>query len=215
MGVLRKQFSQIWLMALAGVLIASLLTALLIMLLRPTWPFNVAWLIGTIMSATDPVAVVALLKDLGTDKAVGTLIEGESLLNDGSAVVLFSWIRNWIYHTNSDELPYDAQDNYPGTWVDLTRIVAQMLLFGILYGWVCGAALATILRRTYNDPIVEISLTIGGAYVPLGHTIPTHTHHPSTAASPHRRCPAEPRPSPRFAATWSSGRRRWRSPRRP
>ncbi len=60
------------------------------------------WLIGTITSATDPVAVVALLKELGTDKALGTLIEGESLLNDGSAVVLYVVIKNWIEHTNSD-----------------------------------------------------------------------------------------------------------------
>jgi NhaP-type Na+/H+ or K+/H+ antiporter len=42
----------------------------------------------TILGATDPVAVVALLKDLGTSKTISTLIEGESLLNDGSAIVL-------------------------------------------------------------------------------------------------------------------------------
>ena len=53
------------------------------------YPCQVCWLIGTITSATDPVAVVALLKELGTEKAIGTLIEGESLLNDGSAVVLY------------------------------------------------------------------------------------------------------------------------------
>ena len=41
------------------------------------------------ISATDPVAVVSLLKDLGAPKAIGTLIEGESLLNDGTAVVIF------------------------------------------------------------------------------------------------------------------------------
>lgn len=45
-------------------------------------------ILGTILSATDPVAVVSLFKKLGTDKRISTLIEGESLLNDGSAVVL-------------------------------------------------------------------------------------------------------------------------------
>lgn len=83
MGVLRKQMSQIWCMALVGVLISSLLTACFVWALRPDWEFNVCWLVGTITSATDPVAVVALLKELGTNKAIGTLIEGESLLNDG------------------------------------------------------------------------------------------------------------------------------------
>lgn len=44
---------------------------------------------GALISATDPVAVVALLKDVGASKRLGTIIEGESLLNDGSAFVLF------------------------------------------------------------------------------------------------------------------------------
>ena len=46
-------------------------------------------LFGAVVSATDPVAVVALLKDLGASKKLGTLIEGESLLNDGTAIVGF------------------------------------------------------------------------------------------------------------------------------
>jgi NhaP-type Na+/H+ or K+/H+ antiporter len=46
-------------------------------------------LFGAINSATDPVAVVALLKELGVTVRISTLIEGESLLNDGTALVLF------------------------------------------------------------------------------------------------------------------------------
>lgn len=46
-------------------------------------------LFGAIISATDPVAVVALLKELGVTVRISTLIEGESLLNDGTALVLF------------------------------------------------------------------------------------------------------------------------------
>jgi len=48
-----------------------------------------ALLFGAIVSATDPVAVVALLKELGTSKKLSTLIEGESLFNDGTAYVIF------------------------------------------------------------------------------------------------------------------------------
>ena len=44
---------------------------------------------GAVVSATDPVAVVAFLKELGASKKLGTLIEGESLLNDGTAIVAF------------------------------------------------------------------------------------------------------------------------------
>ena len=48
-----------------------------------------ALMFGSIISATDPVAVVALLKELGASKRLATLIEGESLFNDGTAMVCF------------------------------------------------------------------------------------------------------------------------------
>ena len=44
---------------------------------------------GAMLSATDPVAVVALLKELGASKRLSLLIEGESLFNDGTAMVVF------------------------------------------------------------------------------------------------------------------------------
>lgn len=47
------------------------------------WNWSTALLLGGLMSATDPVAVVALLKDLGASKKLSTIIEGESLMNDG------------------------------------------------------------------------------------------------------------------------------------
>ena len=52
-----------------------------------TWA--AALMYGAIISATDPVAVVALLRDLGASRRLSTLIEGESLLNDGTAMVTF------------------------------------------------------------------------------------------------------------------------------
>lgn len=52
-------------------------------------------LLGGLLSATDPVAVVALLKDLGASKKISTVIEGESLMNDGYTicfpVILLHW----------------------------------------------------------------------------------------------------------------------------
>ena len=71
MGILRKQLGQILLMAFPAMLVASVLTGLLVWACAPDWSFWVCWLIGTIVSATDPVAVVALLKDLGAPKELG------------------------------------------------------------------------------------------------------------------------------------------------
>jgi NhaP-type Na+/H+ or K+/H+ antiporter len=56
-----------------------------------TW--SEALMFGSILSATDPVAVVALLKELGVNRKLSTLIEGESLLNDGTALVVFEVFR--------------------------------------------------------------------------------------------------------------------------
>ena len=49
----------------------------------------IALLFGCIISATDPISVLAIFKDLTVDKRLSLIMEGESLLNDGTAVVLF------------------------------------------------------------------------------------------------------------------------------
>ena len=55
--------------------------------LQLTFPYNWDWktslLLGALLGATDPVAVVALLKELGASKKMTTIIDGESLMNDG------------------------------------------------------------------------------------------------------------------------------------
>ena len=64
---------------------------------------------GAIVSATDPVAVVALLKELGVAKDLSTLIEGESLLNDGTAMVVFLVLLEILEANESGE-------HAPGAW---------------------------------------------------------------------------------------------------
>lgn len=58
------------------------------------WPEGL--LLGSILSASDPVAVVALLKELGTPITFNILLEGESLFNDGTATVFFIVFMTWI-----------------------------------------------------------------------------------------------------------------------
>lgn len=64
------------------------------------FPYQWSWLMsimfGSILSATDPVAVVALLHESGASKSLAALIDLESLLNDGSAFVVFMIFRNII-----------------------------------------------------------------------------------------------------------------------
>ena len=101
LGIFKMQLVQISVLAFPAMITASAVTAALLYAANPAWSFWACWLMGIISAATDPVAVVALLKDLGASKALGSLIEGESLLNDGSAVVLFTWVRNTIGYASN------------------------------------------------------------------------------------------------------------------
>ena len=88
--VMLREFGQSLTLAFPGVLINTMLTAVFCVYAFPySWTWAEAITFGSIVSATDPVAVVSILKELGASKRLATLIEGESLLNDGSAFVLY------------------------------------------------------------------------------------------------------------------------------
>ena len=172
MGLFKKQLYQIFTMAFPAMILASALTGLAIYaMVNGEWTFWVCWLIGVITSATDPVAVVALLKDLGAAKTLGTLIEGESLLNDGSAVVLYVWVRAAIGYDYATMAPpwmisNTAEVRYQGqVGVNFVVVVSQMLLFGVVYGFIFGYSTRFMLRFVYNDRFIEGSLVIGMSYL--------------------------------------------------
>jgi NhaP-type Na+/H+ or K+/H+ antiporter len=79
------------LLAGPGVMLCILLTSFLLYFFFATynWSLPMIFMVSSILSATDPVAVVAVLHTLGAPAKLSTLIEGESLLNDGSAFVMF------------------------------------------------------------------------------------------------------------------------------
>ena len=168
-GIFRMQIVQILLMAFPAMVMASGLTGALIYAANGgDWNFWPCWLIGIISSATDPVAVVALLKDLGAPKTLGTLIEGESLLNDGSAIVLYTWVKNAIGYDSTTLPPswMDQPDKYAGQiGYELLRVISQMLFLGVTMGILAGFLLRGTLRRVYNDKHVEASLLLAAAYL--------------------------------------------------
>ncbi|POC51571.1 peptidase, partial [Vibrio vulnificus] len=82
-----------------GLMLAIWLTAELVAWVLPEhwqWSWALCLMFGALISATDPVAVVALLKEVSSRKRLETLIEGESLLNDGTAIVFFSLFYGWV-----------------------------------------------------------------------------------------------------------------------
>jgi NhaP-type Na+/H+ or K+/H+ antiporter len=89
--IFKRVIINVFLLAGPGVLLGSFMLAISLKIFLGytdiTWAG--ALTMGSILCATDPVAVVALLKELGASARLNTLIEGESLLNDGTAMVFY------------------------------------------------------------------------------------------------------------------------------
>ena len=114
-------------------------------------------LFGAVVSATDPVAVVALLKDLGASKNLGTLIEGESLLNDGTAIVAFVLV---------DRSGYGADNFYgTGSFIGSAAIgFGKIGAAGGLVGVFLGLIAILWVRKVFNDPLIEITVVLVASY---------------------------------------------------
>lgn len=90
--IFKMEFLQILFLAGPCLIASTFLSAFVmryVLWYQGEFTFSAAIMFGAIISATDPVAVVALLKELGASRRLATLIEGESLLNDGTAMVVF------------------------------------------------------------------------------------------------------------------------------
>jgi CPA1 family monovalent cation:H+ antiporter len=137
------------LLANAGVLLAAFATGYIVHWLIGL-PALVALLFGSIISATDPISVLAIFRDLKVDKRLSLIMEGESLLNDGTAVVLFGIVFGAVV---AEKL------NVP--WG-----VAQYFL-AVAGGAILGSALGYLASRitgTVDDPQIEITLSTILAY---------------------------------------------------
>ena len=157
------EFKQFWRnrlaifsLALPGVVVAIVLTALILTPVANALHFvqDFTWkhalVFGAIISATDPIAVVAVFKNLGVPKRLSVLLEGESLLNDGIAIVFF---------TLSVALVTGTVVTAGGLVFDFIKIVG----IGALIGTGIGLAVSQVIKQV-NDPMIEITLTTIAAY---------------------------------------------------
>ncbi len=89
--LLLRNITPVLVLATAGLLIATGIVSVVMVWLTPlNWQESL--LFGALISATDPVAVIALFKELGVPKQLVVLVEGESLFNDATAIVTFNLI---------------------------------------------------------------------------------------------------------------------------
>jgi monovalent cation:H+ antiporter, CPA1 family len=137
------------LLANAGVLLAAMVTGFTVHWLIGM-PVLVALLFGSVISATDPISVLTIFKDLKVEKRLSLIMEAESLLNDGTAVVLFGIVLGAVV----------------GEKLNVPNAVGQYFL-AVAGGAVLGSALGYLASRvtgTVDDPQIEMTLTTILAY---------------------------------------------------
>jgi len=153
-------FSRIWRSAVAlavpGVIVGMVVTAaILVLVLRvvsgdPAYDWRFGLVFGALVAATDPVAVTALFKEVKAPAELATLVESESLFNDGTAIVFLSLVLSFV----------------SGTTPSIATLGTQFLIVtggGVALGLVMGRGIAYVIRRV-DDPMIEITLTMIAAY---------------------------------------------------
>ncbi|KAB2604592.1 sodium/hydrogen exchanger 8 [Pyrus ussuriensis x Pyrus communis] len=150
---IKRCMVQMLILAGPGVLIS---TFVLGSALKLTFPYDWSWktslLLGGLLSATDPVAVVALLKELGASKKLSTIIEGESLMNDGTAIVVYQLFYQMVLGKSYD-------------WAAIIKFLSQVTFGAVGIGLAFGIVSVLWLGFIFNDTVIEITLTLAVSYV--------------------------------------------------
>lgn len=143
--------------AIPGLLIATSVTGGIVWCLYPSWTWFEAGLLGALLSATDPVAVVALLKKVGTGSLLDTLIEAESLLNDGTAMVVFTVLFEAVQKGSMDT-------SAAGIGAIILKFIV-MAVGGPIFGVFMGFLFSNWIGKIFNRSDVEVSITLCSAYL--------------------------------------------------
>ncbi|CAN6339204.1 unnamed protein product [Urochloa humidicola] len=150
---IKRCMAQMVLLAGPGVLLSTFLLGSAVKL---TFPYNWSWktslLLGGLLSATDPVAVVALLKELGASKKLSTIIEGESLMNDGTAIVVYQLFYRMVLGQTFDV-------------GSIIKFLSEVSLGAVALGLAFGIISVLWLGFIFNDTIIEIALTLAVSYI--------------------------------------------------
>ncbi|KAE8716660.1 Sodium/hydrogen exchanger 8 [Hibiscus syriacus] len=153
MHQIKRCMAQMLLLAGPGVLISTFCLGSAMKLTLPYgWNWKTSLLLGGLLSATDPVAVVALLKELGASKKLSTIIEGESLMNDGTAIVVY-------------QLFYKMVLGQSFSWDAIIAFLAKVSLGAVGIGIAFGIASVLWLGFIFNDTVIEITLTLTVSYI--------------------------------------------------
>lgn len=163
---LREQRMPIVTFSTISVVISTFMVAGILYYLAPVFdielPFIYCLLFGALISPTDPIAVLGILRKAKVQKSLETKIAGESLFNDGVAVVLFAVILQ-LTRSGSTEISFAAI-----SWLLIKEAVGGLLL-GMLLGFTASKAMQKI-----DDYIVSVLITLS---VVMGGYLIAHAMH--------------------------------------
>lgn len=148
---LRKVLPEVLSLAVIGLLISiGLISWALHTFLDLPWP--VSLLFGALISATDPVAVLAIFREMRVPQKMATLIDSESLFNDGTALVIFQF----IYKIVILGFAYTLSPSFVAleAWYFFGNLVTGVGLgigFGVLF---------SLLMLVFRQPLVQLSLSL-------------------------------------------------------
>jgi Na+:H+ antiporter len=145
---LRRSFVPVAILAVPGVAITAAIVAQVVTLTTGL-DHSLGFLLGAIVCATDPVATVAVFRQLRAPRALSTVVEAEALLNDGTGVVLFTIARTAVTTPVS---PVDG----------VVRFLGALLISAVL-GAVAGLVAVRVMRLAH-DHTVRVMVSLVAAY---------------------------------------------------
>jgi len=147
---LRRDIVPILIFAIPGVVLTMIVVGFLV-----SWgtgiPIIYTLVFGAIVAAIDPVAVIALFRNIGVPKRLQVLLEGESLLNDGTSIVLFGLVLAAAIS--------GSQVNLLTSLIDFVRIAGGGIIIGLILGFIISRMIDRI-----DDYLIETTLTTILAY---------------------------------------------------
>eukprot|EP00397_Hematodinium_sp_SG-2012_P002487 GEMP01002494.1.p1 GENE.GEMP01002494.1~~GEMP01002494.1.p1 ORF type:complete len:1068 (+),score=187.40 GEMP01002494.1:33-3236(+) len=172
--VFKRAFGQCVLLAGPGVIFGTVLQTLIMRFIVPSWGWDMCMAFGAIVAATDPVAVVALLKDLGVDRMLTMQVAGESLLNDGVAIVVWTPIQLYMvatYCLAQDDSSLDCNNDDANVTASslillFLRLAVAGCILGKMFGWLTVLLLSFNSNKTsHASATIQLSLSLCCAYL--------------------------------------------------
>uniref|UniRef100_A0A0G4H9L9 Cation/H+ exchanger transmembrane domain-containing protein n=1 Tax=Chromera velia CCMP2878 TaxID=1169474 RepID=A0A0G4H9L9_9ALVE len=161
--VFRKVLPSAFIMAIVGVIIQIYLLAVFIwQVLDGLFTWNISLMMASALTPTDPVAVVAALESLGAPAKLAALIEGESLLNDGSAAVFFFLFREIA--SNREATACDVKGNAENPLYAL-GFFFQLAVGGPALGVAFAAVVKVWLVLARLGTVIEVTVVVGTLYL--------------------------------------------------